>query len=84
MKLQRVHRQSAMGLVRKGSSVKRKGSSIATSTLSADANARQVTRAEFMELAAAVTQLKKDSLRQQAVGKFESLWAISAALCLGI
>ncbi|KAG2863308.1 hypothetical protein PC116_g2188 [Phytophthora cactorum] len=59
-----------MVLVRKGSSVKRKGggsSSIATSTLSADANARQVTRAEFMELAAAVTQLKKDSLRHQAV-----------------
>ncbi|ETP50025.1 hypothetical protein F442_04553 [Phytophthora nicotianae P10297] len=59
-----------MVLVRKGPSVKRKSggsSSTATSTLSADANARQVTRAEFMELAAAVNQLKKDSLRHQAV-----------------
>ncbi|KAF4043529.1 hypothetical protein GN244_ATG04137 [Phytophthora infestans] len=59
-----------MVLARKGSSVKRKSggsSSIATSTLSADATARQVTRAEFMELAAAVTQLKKDSLRHQAI-----------------
>ncbi|KAG7385442.1 hypothetical protein PHYPSEUDO_001478 [Phytophthora pseudosyringae] len=59
-----------MVLVRKGSSSKRKSggtSSIASSTLSADANARQVTRAEFMELAAAVTQLKKDSRRHQAV-----------------
>ncbi|GMF45203.1 unnamed protein product [Phytophthora fragariaefolia] len=58
-----------MVLVRKGSSTKRKSgsSSIASSTLSADANARQVTRAEFMELTAAVTQLKKDSLRHQAV-----------------
>ncbi|KAG6620833.1 uncharacterized protein IUM83_11595 [Phytophthora cinnamomi] len=58
-----------MVLVRKGSSTKRKSgtSSVASSTLSADANARQVTRAEFMELAAAVTQLKKDSLRHQAV-----------------
>ncbi|KAG6971065.1 hypothetical protein JG688_00004606 [Phytophthora aleatoria] len=62
--------KKSMVLERKGSSVKRKGggsSSIATSTLSADANARQVTRAEFTELAAAVTQLKKDSLRHQAV-----------------
>ncbi|KAJ8542715.1 hypothetical protein ON010_g12098 [Phytophthora cinnamomi] len=44
-----------MVLVRKGSSTKRKSgtSSVASSTLSADANARQVTRAEFMELAAA-------------------------------
>ncbi|KAE8904400.1 hypothetical protein PF005_g17316 [Phytophthora fragariae] len=58
-----------MVLVRKGPSTKRKSatSSVASSTLSADANARQVTRAEFMELAAAVTQLKKDSLRHQAV-----------------
>ncbi|KAE9012755.1 hypothetical protein PR003_g13966 [Phytophthora rubi] len=58
-----------MVLVWKGPSTKRKSatSSVASSTLSADANARQVTRAEFMELAAAVTQLKKDSLRHQAV-----------------
>ncbi|KAL4172805.1 hypothetical protein KRP22_007967 [Phytophthora ramorum] len=58
-----------MVLVRKGSTSKRRtggSSSVAFSTLSADVNARQVTRAEFMELAAVVTQLKKDSLRHQA------------------
>ncbi|KAL3665401.1 hypothetical protein V7S43_009437 [Phytophthora oleae] len=58
-----------MVLVRKKSTKRKTGDNISTvsSTLSADANARQVTRAEFMELTAAVTQLKKDSLRHQAV-----------------
>lgn len=44
----------------------------AASTVSADVNARQVTRAEFMELSAIVAQLRKDLLRLQAVGKWLS------------
>ncbi|RLN26452.1 hypothetical protein BBJ28_00008906 [Nothophytophthora sp. Chile5] len=75
--------------VRKGLTLKRKsggGNSSTTSTLSADANARQVTRAEFMELAAAVTQLKKDSLRHQAVGNCTSsryaAWLSAFPCCL--
>ncbi|KAG7401418.1 hypothetical protein PHYBOEH_001410 [Phytophthora boehmeriae] len=61
---------SPSSLTRKAPAVKRKirsNGTVATSTSSADSNARQVTRAEFMELTAAVTQLKKDSLRHQAV-----------------
>lgn len=38
------------------------------STTAADTNARQVTRAEFMELSAVVAQLRKDLLRIQSVG----------------
>ncbi|KAG1704500.1 hypothetical protein DVH05_005430 [Phytophthora capsici] len=56
--------------VRRKSAKRKTADNLSTlaSTVSADANARQVTRAEFMELTAAVTQLKKDSLRHQAVG----------------
>eukprot|EP00644_Phytophthora_capsici_P001828 jgi/Phyca11/544366/estExt2_Genewise1Plus.C_PHYCAscaffold_140413 len=55
--------------VRRKSAKRKTADNLSTlaSTVSADANARQVTRAEFMELTAAVTQLKKDSLRHQAV-----------------
>ncbi|TYZ68223.1 hypothetical protein PybrP1_003122 [[Pythium] brassicae (nom. inval.)] len=37
-------------------------------TASSDANARQVTRAEFQELSSAVAQLKKDLARHQCIG----------------
>lgn len=51
------------------STVKRKSARATNSTETADGIARQVTRAEFMELSTVVAQLRKDSLRHQAVGE---------------
>lgn len=69
---------------KKGSTLKKKASlsrnaSLSSpptaTTLSSDANARQVTRAEFQELTFVVAQLKKDLVRNQTLGKLRVWWA---------
>lgn len=64
-------KKSTASTLKKKASLSRNASltsPLTTTTLSSDANARQVTRAEFQELTFVVAQLKKDLTRNQTIG----------------